>query len=239
MNKVKLIALAAAVLVAVLMFFFLHSLSESGGPKSEVLTAAVNIPANTEITAEMLAVSEIAKDAVHPDAISDIALVVGKVPSSDIISGEQILNSKLNAPGESGSNSLAYAIEPGMRAITVAVGETSGLAGMLKPQDWIDIIAQFESTGANGLPATTYSTMVAENVKVLAVDSVMAKSGKTPTEDGSVSVYTSITLQVTPQQAMKLSMTEYRGVLTAVLRSPLDDKLTNQPSLTFENVAVK
>lgn len=239
MNKVKLIAIAAAVLVAVLMFFFLNSLSESGGPKNEVVTAAVNIPANTEISAEMLVVSEMSKDSIHPDAVSDIASIIGKVPSSDIISGEQILSAKLNAPGESGNKTLAYAIEPGMRAITVAVGETSGLAGMLKPQDWVDIIAQFESTGANGVPATFYSTMVAENVKVLAVDSVMAKSGKQSTEEGIVSPYTSITLQVTPQQAMKLGMTEYQGVLRAILRSPLDDKLTNQPSVTFESVVVK
>ena len=81
--------------------------------------------------------------------------------------------------------------------------------------------------------------MVAENVKVLAVDSVMAKSGKQPAEDGTVSPYTSITLQVTPQQAMKLGMTEYQGALRAILRSPLDDKLTNQPSVTFESVVVK
>lgn len=235
MKKVKLIALIAAVITALCLFLFLNSLSKSsGGPQVEVVSAAANISVNTVITADMVTLIKYPEKSVHPDAIKDTKLVVGKAAKSDIFIGEQILGAKLISPGESTNNTLAYALKPGMRAITVGVNQKTGLSGMLKPRDRVDIIAEFDAQGEN-----SYTTLVVENVTVLAVDSVMSSKGKGVSKDGLATPYTTLTLQVTPQEAMKLSMTEYKGNLRAILRSPLDNTMTNLPSVSLDSIKVK
>ena len=67
----------------------------------------------------------------------------------------------------------------------------------------------------------------------------MGKAGKALGKDGLATPYATITLQVTPQDAMKLSMTEYRGHIRILLRSPLDNTTTNLPSITLDSIMVK
>jgi pilus assembly protein CpaB len=160
---------------------------------------------------------------------------LGKVSKSEIVAGEQILNGKLVSAGDADSGELAYAIEPGMRAVSIAVDNMTGLSGMLKPEDRVDIISDYDRKDASG-NTISYTTLVAENVTILSVDSVLAKEGKEPSEDGA-SPYSTITLQVTPKQAMSLSLSEYKGHLRAVLRSPLDDGKTGLPSVTLDSIA--
>ncbi len=228
MKRVKLIAVLAALVTALLLFLYLNSFSGGSSEVSEVsvVIAAVNIPEDTRITQEMLTTKEIPASVKIADAATSSSSVVGKMAIEKIYAGEQILNQKLISAGEETNNTLAYSIQPGMRAISLGVSETTGLAGMIKPQDHVDIIADFEEP-AEGMPGV-YTTMVVENVTVLAVDSTMLKSGKT---DAKGAYYTTITLQVTPQDAMKLSTTEYMGHLRAILRSPLDTKKTMLPTI--------
>lgn len=253
MKKVKIIALVSAVVTALLLFVFLNSLNKpTEVPKITVLTAAAPIPADTPITADMLTAAELPSEAVLPGAMTDPSQVVGKVAKAEIYPGEQLLGEKLVEPGESSENTLAYAIEPGMRAITIAVSETSGVAFMITPGNHIDILGaiMYDDTSADaggGDPAAgnaasgesgakSYTTLLLENVHVLAVDRVLSKSGKVNTD---APVYTTLTLQVTPEEAMKLSMAQFEGELRMLLRSPLDEDLTKLPSLTLDDIMRK
>ena len=133
---------------------------------------------------------------------------------------------------------LAYALAPGMRAITIPVADApSGLAWLIKPQDVVDIIAQFESL--QGETPVSQANMIVESVTVLAVDGVLSRDGKPNGEDGTPLPYSTITLQVTPDQAMYLSIAAAKGPLRAILRSPLDKKLNNLPSVTYDQVKAK
>lgn len=229
MKKVKILALLSAIVTAILLFVFLSSVIKFGGTDTtQVVTAAQDIPANTLITEEMLANTDVPTDAVLPGAITRMSDVVGKTMKSDIYVGEQIISAKLIVPGETGNGTLSYAIEPGMRAITIAVDATTGVAGMLHPTDRIDLVGEFDAGG------TVYTDLVEEYIKVLAVDSVLDATGKAA--DGTTVAYATITLEVTPAQAMEISNAAYSGTLRAVLRSPLDQELKNFKSITILNV---
>ena len=243
MKKVKILALISAVIVAFLLYNFLITLSEPASVevlKTVVITASVDIAPNTIITEDMLKTTELPVEAVHVDAIGETILAIGKVSSSEIMAGEQILSSKLiSVEGGSGNGTLAYEIKKGTRAITIGVGNLSGLAGMIKPKNTVDVIAQFEKADplAVGDEKTKYyTTMLAENVTVLAVDNVISQDGKVPDENGET--YTSVTLQVTSVQAMEISMSEYKGQLRLILRSPLDDSITSLPSITYDDIII-
>ena len=244
MKKIKLLALVAAVVAAVLLYKFLNTLDEKASVevvKTGVLTAVVNIPANTPITNDMIAIKQLPVEAVHAEAVVNEVAAIGKFSKYEILAGEQILYTKLISPeGGGGDGTLAYEIKPGMRAISIGVGNLSGLVGMIKPHNTVDIIAQFQKTEkqADGEEKTIdYTTMIAENIKVLAVDDVISQEGKKINPETGTA-YTSVTLQVTAHQAMELNMSEYKGQLRLILRSPLDEELVRPPSITFDDIII-
>ena len=237
MKKVRIFALLAAVVTALMLFFYLNSMNKPEViSRASVLVAAQDIPADTPIVESMVTLSMLPDEAILPDTVSDAALVLGKVAKSEILAGEQILSSKLVKVGESDESMLTYAIEPGMRAITIAVDEVSGVAYMITPGNRVDIFAHYimeQQTVTGEMKSVPVSELLVENITVLAVDSVMSQKGKTQSEEHA---YTTLTLQVTPEQALKLSFSEYTGELRAVLRSPLDEETTNLPSLTLDDI---
>lgn len=242
MKKVKIIALLSAIAVAVLLFNFLNSISKPTIIEIEkvgVITANQDIPPNTTITEDMIVVSQVPVEGVHVQSLKDKSEAIGKVSSSEIVAGELLLSSKLITPGEGVENgTLAYAIEPGMRAITIEVSNTTGLSNMIMPNNMVDVIGQYaiEELQPNGeMKTIDYTTMLLENVKVLAVDDNLTAQEK----ESSENAYVSLTLQVTPVEAMHISMTEFRGELRAILRSPLDEGITSLPALTIDKVIFK
>lgn len=221
MKKVKILALIAALLTASLLFIFLNSLSNHKEIEmTGVLVAAQYIPTDTPITQSMVTLSKLPNEAILTDALSDASLVVGKVAKSEIFIGEQILKSKLVTAGDADGSTLSYILKPGMRAITIAVDGVSGVGYMIEPGNHVDIIAQYNQE------ETAFTRLIVQNVTVLAVDSILSNKDKTEGKDTS---YSTITLQVTPEQVMDLSFYEYTGHLCAVLRSPLDEIITNLP----------
>lgn len=243
MKKVKILALISAIIVAILLYNFLTSISKPTNveiTKVVVITASIDIAPNIIITEDMLKTIEFPFEAVHADAIDEKKFAIGKVSSSQILAGEQILSTKLiSVEGDSGNGTLAYEIKKGSRAITIGVGNLSGLAGMIKPKNTVDVIAQFEKNDSQAVgdeKTKYYTTMLAENITVLAVDNVLSQDGKIPNEDGVA--YTSVTLQVTPIQAMEISLSEYKGQLRLILRSPLDDGITSLPSILYDDIII-
>lgn len=245
MKKIKILAFVAAVIAAVLLYNFLNTLDKKATvvevKKTPVLTASVNIPANTPITDDMVDIIQLPVEAAHAEAVVNEAAALGKFSKYEITAGEQVLYTKLISPeGGGGDGTLAYEIKPGMRAISIGVGNLSGLVGMIKPHNTVDIIAQFqkpEKQPEGEDKIIDYTTMIAENIKVLAVDDVISQEGKKiNTETGTA--YTSVTLQVTVQQAMELNMSEYKGQLRLLLRSPLDEGIVNPPTIKFDDIII-
>ena len=244
MKKIKFLALVVAVIAAVLLYKFLNTLDEKANVevvKTGVVMASVNIPPNTPITDDMLDIKQLPVEAAHAEAVVNEAAAIGKFSKYEIMAGEQVLYTKLISPeGGGGDGTLAYEIKPGMRAISIGVGNLSGLVGMIRPHNTVDIIAQFqkiEKQPDGGEKTIDYTTMIAENIKVLAVDDVISQEGKTKNPETG-SAYTSVTLQVTVYEAMELSMAEYKGQLRLILRSPLDEDIIRPPSITFDDIII-
>jgi pilus assembly protein CpaB len=241
MKKVRILALILAIITGVLLYRYLDSVSEPVVveiEKSNVVVAIADIPANIPITTEMIKLTQLPEESVHILAVKDINEVIGKVSSSVIIQGEQILSSKLITPGV-GNGTLAYKINEGMRAITVGVNNLTGLSNMIIPDNRVDIVGMYsvevEQPGGGETKTIDYTTMLLENVRVLAIDDKMTEQDKAASEEE----YVSLTLEVTPLQAMEVSMTEYKGSLRAILRSPLDEGTTSLPALTVDKVIFK
>jgi len=228
MKKVKLIAILAAAATGLLLYFFLSRASQPKEiPTTSVVTAASDIAENTVITADMLQTVSIPTAAVLSDALTNPQDAVGKVTNSEVLAGEQLLSRRLvDVVVEQAGGSLSYVVKSGMRAMTISVTETSGLFGMLKPGNRVDVAllyeAEFEKPGVSDTgEATTEKTtkmtsrLLLQNVEVLAVGNVMDKAGTTEQ-------YTNVTVQLSPEDALQLELAQSVGSVSLLLRSPID-----------------
>lgn len=237
MKKIKILAVISAVAVSLLLYLFLNSLDKPTEiAKVSVITAASDIPANTLISFEMVKLKEISSEAAIPRAVTDLSDVVGKVSQEKIYMGQQIVSSQLIAAGKSSKGTLAYALSPGMRAITVSVSVTSGVGNMISPGNHIDIIALsvfeevLEEDGGMSPETDSFAVLCFENITVLAVDNVLSAEGKPGAS------YATLTLQVTPEQALELSVLDYELEFRATLRSPLDEEILDLPAVSLGDV---
>ena len=233
MKKIKIIAIVAALLVGIGMYSFLTELAKpKENPKTAVLVAAFDIEANTLITKEMLVVREIDNNYVHPDSVTSMDAAVGYLMGSQVYAGEQILGSRLVPVGENRDTvkDLSYRVDEGMRAISINVTDSSGVANMLRAGDHIDIIISYQYTEDTdtGRQTISASSMCMQDITVLAVDEVMNR--ERPEENYSV-----VTLKVTPEQAVVISYGDFTSSLRLVLRSPLDEETITMKDITSKN----
>lgn len=229
MKKLKLAALFAAVLVGLGLYRFLQELkTPQEAPHTSVVVAAVDIPENTQITAEMVTLRSISDDSLLENYILDTESVIGMVLTSDIYAGEQITRARLVRLGEddSAKKTLAYALHPGMRAITIFVDQDTGLVNFLKPGNRVDVLSNYSHEDTRVVLNEDYkleyvqiptTQLLAQNVTILAVGSVMDKNG--------AAEYTTVTLEVTPEDALNINAVDWWGNLRLLLRSPLDDSI--------------
>jgi pilus assembly protein CpaB len=191
-----------------------------------VVIASKDILQHTQIDETMLDVKKVPKLHIQPGAIlgNDIHHVLGQVTASPIMKGEQILGTKLLRFGR--ETGLAMKIPAGLRAISVLVDEVTGVAGLIKPNDFVDILTTFDF--GNEAVSKEYTYTLFQNVSVLAVDIDLgegyASLAKKKTglldklEDARSGTSHSVTLAVTPSQAQDIVLAQETGVITLSLR---------------------
>ena len=187
--------------------------------------ANVDIDEHTVITADMLAAAHIPKEGIHKSSARESSEVVGLVTTERILKGEQILTPKLKKIGEN-EGGLSYAIPENMRAVTVAVDEITGVAGFISPGDRVDILGVVTS----GEASEQTSIMFLQNIEVVAVGKTLRSStslGKGDGEEDKKEDYSSVTLLLSPDDAVRLNLLTATGAMRMILRNPTDQNINN------------
>src|SRR5262245_10501428 len=122
---------------------------------------------------------------------------------------EPILRSKVSGSG--GRAALSSMLEEGKRAVTIRVDDVRGVAGFVLPADRVDVVLIRTETRSSGT-TETYSDVLIEDVKVLAVDQLSNERSEQPT------VAKAVTLEVTTEQAQKITLAANIGKLSLILR---------------------
>jgi pilus assembly protein CpaB len=211
------------------------------------------IAAGKVITADMIAVKNLPVEAINTQAARSADEVVGRVSSADIEPDEQMLVSRFYRAGDADNNTLAYALQPGQRAVTVAVDPVSGVSGLVKPRDHVDVLAiltvkQWEIKPVvldgkylddpGNLKFTigdkidvVYSLLPLQNVLVLATGQVLQANATD--KDTTVE---QITLSVTPEQAVLLNYVSSECKISLALRAPTDTAIHDVKPLTVDDI---
>jgi pilus assembly protein CpaB len=111
---------------------------------------------------------------------------------------------------------LQALVPEGMRAVTVEVNESSGIAGLLVPGARVDVIATLRDG------QDTVAKTIVENVRVTAVGRRLVRD---PRDDPSQAVRT-VTLVMRPMDAEAVQLATTYGRPRLVLRGPADNTPT-------------
>lgn len=162
------------------------------------------------------AVERVAQAVTGTGAKSDY---VGSVVREPILAGEPIVGRKIVRAGDSGY--LAAYLEPGMRAMAIAVTVESAAGGFILPGDRVDVVftAEVDKPGVEGGGGSkqVVAGTVLQNVKVLAIDQSTRAGDNEQTVVGATA-----TLEVGPQDAEILAQAKAQGELSLSLRSYAD-----------------
>jgi len=208
------------------------------GPK--VLVAKKALPVGTIIDADSFAYQpwpkELMQNAYYvegqPDG--DPKQLLGTVVRYQITAGQPVTRGSLVGPQDRGF--LAAALGPGMRAITVPVNVTAGVAGFVFPGDHVDMVLTQQVQGGGDGPPLKVSETIIRNLRVLATDQrITSKDDEGKTQ---VKTFSNVTLEVTPRIAEKVAVAQSMGVLSLSLRSIADNTADLERAVAAGDVKV-
>ena len=105
--------------------------------------------------------------------------------------------------------------------MTVRVDDINSISGFLQPEDQIDLLLSYGSAEAQHI----FPLIQSLNVIATGIQTLVDKNGQVSQRN-----FSTITVQVSPEQAKKITLAQQVGKLTALLRNPDDDApLSNQP----------
>lgn len=144
-------------------------------------------------------------------------ILIGSVARTSLMAGEPLTEAKAGKPGEGGT--MAAVIQPGRRAVTIAVTDAGGLAGFLVPGDRVDLLL------TEARDTAKHTTTVLANVPVLGVDQksradIVAAMAQARGQGAPAGL---VTIEVTPRQAEQVALAADLGRLTLALRGVARD----------------
>ena len=206
----------------------------------EVLVATRTLPIGTIIDAEAFRFQPwpqgLVQDAyfIRGGAGGDPRSLIGTVVRNEITAGQPLSQGAIVRPGERGF--LAAALGPGMRAVTVGVSATSGVAGFVFPGDRVDLVLTQEVEGGGEGPPLRASETIVRNIRVLAVDQRL--NSRDEAGNQVAQTVSTITFEATPKIAEKIAVAQTIGQLSLSLRSLADNNAELERAIAAGEVQV-
>ena len=180
-----------------------------------VVVAAKDIKYGDKLDSSMLTVVQVPPNLAPQGAFTSVPQVLAAdkggppVALVPLVAREPVLPMKLSGPGA--RPSVAAEVTEGMRAYTIKVNDVTGVGGHALPGDRVDVMLTRDLT-PTGDTRSYVSQVVLQNVRLLGIDlNADLQSNKPATPNTA-------TLEVSVEDAQKLSMASNLGFLSLALR---------------------
>lgn len=218
---------------------------EAGTEPVEVLVAAESIPrgatAEELLRDQLIVAQQVPRQYVSEDAVSSPKAIEGQVLAAPLSAGELVTAARFQNPIDAG---LAYSVPDGLVAITIPSDAVKGVAGLLKPGDFVLVTASFEA-GPNSTEALTRILLPKARVLAVGADTEARASGQG--DDRSLTANASdvqaeeqqaaatVTLALTPADVEKIVFAEEQGSVWLAL---LPATATEVPATTGRTLQI-
>jgi pilus assembly protein CpaB len=217
MDRRKALLLVAAVIAAVgtlLVFLYVRGADTRADQRYDavqVLRVVKPITAGETVEAAQSAgkieAGSVSKKDLLPDALTGTEPIAGKVATTNIYPGEQLISSKFGATGA--TNGLA--IPKGKIAISINLSDPSRVAGFVNPGDKVAIF----------MSSSTFTRLLLPNVQVIGAGTTTVTTTTTTDATGAQSTEqlpkTLLTIAVSQAEAEKVLYASQSGQLAFAL----------------------
>ncbi|TNE46751.1 MAG: Flp pilus assembly protein CpaB [Sphingomonadales bacterium] len=135
----------------------------------------------------------------------------GRVALRPIAIGEPILSSKVS--GEGGRATLSSILPEDLRAVSIPVNQVTGVGGFVRAGDVVDVMLTRQIPGEGAQGDDRMTSIVLENVLVLAIDQIADENQTAPQVGQTATVQTDLV------GAQKLTLARQVGSLSLALRN--------------------
>ena len=199
---------------------------EKTEPMVDVVVPSQNLLRGDTVSESVMSVRKIPAQYVDTNSVTAESFdrAQGQRLDFDIDAGTALLWAHL----EGGiSPTFSGRVPDGFRALTVRVDEINSVSGFLQPQDRIDLLFTHGSGDKQRIrPLIENLTVIATGIQT------MVDKSNFSSQRG----FTTITVQVNPLEAKKITLAQQIGSLTAVLRNPEDTKAVGSDVLTLSSL---
>lgn len=251
-----LLSVVLGLLAVFLVFVYVRGLERQLYEEVDMQNVVVTteaIAAGTAIDERLLRRVQVPRKYLQPQTFAAVDLVAGRVAVVPIASNAQVGGGML---ADAGAEALSFEVPRGRRAVAITISDDTGVGGLIRPGNFVDIIGTFEFgrpiSNQNGRVTyaderTEVRTMM-QNVFVVAVNRELRReriqeetAGSGGGSTASTRALRTVTLLVDPQRVQELILAQEVGSLTLSLRSGLDDtavQLANLDPMALLNVTV-
>lgn len=242
-QKLILISFVLALFASLMVFLYLQSLKSPSEATKEitVIVATQTIPSGTLVDKKMVKAMKVPDNSIWSDYIKDSSQIIGEYTKETIYENEGFNIGKfLDKDG----NELSLKIDSDHRAMSISATGDSGVADLIKPGDYVDIITYIaEKKDAQTVTNPDVAKIIMQNIEILAVDKQLNREDATTenTKDTAITEVSTtflVTLAVPTSDIEKLVLAESIGTIKLALRPIKDDKTTETKGTTIEELTL-
>jgi pilus assembly protein CpaB len=206
MKSKTMVLMVVAVVCGLVASYLTSQLIAQKNKKVQLLVAKKAIPQWTPIKnpAEYFEQREWAESDAPQGFVADMKDLQDRVVLKEIAQDTPVAASMLQDKSKVGLEGM---LAPKTRGIAITVNAATTAGGFVQPGSHVDVVHTFRAQG------TSDSKMILENVLVRAVDQQPVRP-----EDKASMIPATVTLELTPEQALKLCQFKESGSLTLLLR---------------------
>ena len=203
-----------------------------------VLVANTQILRGERVTKSKVKEIKWPQNLIPGNVLRSISDVNGDYANSGFIVGEPIFKEKLTP--DTGRGFIAMIIDEKMRAFTIQTrGPSASVAGFVRPGDYVDVLFNLRGS-SNDQSGGGSSTTLLQNLKVLAVNQILDADVGTGMQilEGWTkgNELTSITLEVSLDQANRLFAAQSAGELSLTLRNIGDHEFVTTAPTSVKDI---
>jgi len=196
-------------------------------PQDQVVVADLDIAPGTALSSRMLKVARWPKEIIPAKSFRAGKELEGRVAHVPISRGEPVLATKLAPEGTAAG--LGGLLDPDKLAVTVRTDDVSGVAGFINPGYRVDLLVEMPAPAEKG---EHFSKIILQNLKVLSKGQIWDQ-----TAEKKPQVVTTVTLEVTAEEAEIVNLATNQGKIRLALRNQLNRGMFYTKGVMTSNLA--
>ena len=187
-----------------------------GGPSTSVVVATSDVPKGTPVDGSIMAARDVPTDLLYDDVVTadNFGDIEGKTLIRPVLKGRPIRKSDVY---DDRPRDLASELTPGHRALTIDIDELNSFSQMLRAGGYVDLYLMAQNPSAPG--AGNEIRPLLAKVRVIATGTALQVPHEVEQmQPKAAANYSNITVDVTPEDAVRIALATQVGRIRAVLR---------------------